>query len=703
MRSPLAVVHTWPDLDIPKSWSPFKLNLVSLGSGRFCVVKMFTSDYYVDGSGDDIVDSDEIHSPFAMQLVYPRGKDDPGEVRMIKHKSMYHLFDTYNIQYVCTADNDGNTVVFDADHSTLIAFPNLSSPKRYNAIPLTIINNNGNRKSWEAVPEDSLYVLSRHPDGSIKDGCFEVLSYASSSQDFREVTPFWESLPAPPFVYTCADIDSYTVVDGSTIYISKETDFSKPHPDVTYAFDTVKREWRPAEYVPELKLWFGLSGSYPYSLCAFDLLSNGDAAKPPTVQHTWVDLDIPESWLLWNIHLINLACGRFCVVKMFRSLASDRGFGYSSSEEDDDTDPVYGNFAIFTGLHMHKFSGVHSLRRIPASRLFYPSTRAAEAAAEAMAKSSSSQEQHATDAAYMETMDKFGQFPAAMLTIQPTPSYRQNSRIFDLITPLGDDETKILAADSYGHTALLDTQSYSVVNFPRLICSKGHNAMAVSINRSSPNEPDNLYVLSLNPDYRDDDITDFEMLSYGGFNEWIPGWCPLPQPPLSHIDSYAIVGDSTIYVSSNKGGTHAFDTVTQQWRLHVGRNPLMWTMPFSGKAEYVLWFGLSGKYPYSLCACDLTNKQGGNLYTWLDLDIPKCWSPAYLRLISLGSGRFCVAKIFGTTRDDLFDSQFAVLTGLHMVCPRGRKHDDHQRDVPMMVKHKSICYTFSDYEIQWVV
>ncbi|KAF2906310.1 uncharacterized protein [Oryza sativa Japonica Group] len=226
-----------------------------------------------------------------------------------------------------TADNRGNTVVFDADSSSVLAFPNLISPKRYNAISLSIINNDGsnNNNGLEPPPEDGLYVMTRSPDvHRIKDGCFEVLNYSSSSADFREMTPHWVSLPPPPFAGCMnAEITSYTVVHGTTIYIS----CNKPIHS-TYAFDTVSHEWRRlgswtmpfhgrAEYVPELNLWFGLSARHPYSLSAFDLLSDDSsvAAKPPTVHHTWVDLDIPQSWLPWNIHLINLGCGRFCIAK----------------------------------------------------------------------------------------------------------------------------------------------------------------------------------------------------------------------------------------------------------------------------------------------------------------------------------------------------------------------------------------------------
>jgi hypothetical protein len=84
----------------------------------------------------------------------------------------------------------------------------------------------------------------------------------------------------------------------------------------------------------------------------------------------------------------------------------------------------------------------------------------------------------------------------------------------------------------------------------------------------------------------------------------------------------------------------------------------------------------------------------------LDLDIPESWSPIQLDLISLGSGRFCVAKMFSSMmQDDEIDMEFAVLTGLQMLPPRGTK-DDQQ--VPWMVKHKSIYYPFGYYNIKRV-
>ncbi|KAF8722369.1 hypothetical protein HU200_022477 [Digitaria exilis] len=101
-----------------------------------------------------------------------------------------------------------------------------------------------------------------------------------------------------------SDIGAYAVV-GSTIYVSSAVSGIG-----TYSFDTLKWAWRQAgqwmlpfygkaEYVPELNLWFGLSSSRPFHLCAADL-SALDFQRPPTVQHTWVDLDMPKNWNPYN-------------------------------------------------------------------------------------------------------------------------------------------------------------------------------------------------------------------------------------------------------------------------------------------------------------------------------------------------------------------------------------------------------------------
>ncbi|EAY82059.1 hypothetical protein OsI_37252 [Oryza sativa Indica Group] len=269
-----------------------------------------------------------------------------------RHRNLEFASLLGNKNRILIADHNGHTIVFDVDSSTVFAFPNLISDKGCATISLSIKNN--------YTDKNIILVMSQSADPETKDYCFEVLNYTSSCKDFRGRTPYWSSLQLPPFAnYIHADITSYTVVDTPLYMFLLWSQML-----LNYAFDTVGRQWRRlgrwtmpfdgnAEYVPELKLWFGLSVDHPYSLCACDLLS--DAAKPPTVrqQHTWVDLDIPESLLPYNLDLINLRSGRFCVVKIFRSMADDCT-GFSDYDDDDimDTDPIQGQFAVLTGLQM---------------------------------------------------------------------------------------------------------------------------------------------------------------------------------------------------------------------------------------------------------------------------------------------------------------------------------------------------------------
>uniref|UniRef100_A0A0E0IX63 Uncharacterized protein n=1 Tax=Oryza nivara TaxID=4536 RepID=A0A0E0IX63_ORYNI len=486
-----------------------------------------------------------------------------------RHRNLEFASLLGNENSILIADHSGHTIVFDADSSTVFAFPNLISDKGCAAISLSIKNNNTNKNiSGDMWDEDSLYVMSQSVDPETKDYCFEVLNYTSSCKDFRGRTPCWSSLQPPPIAnYMHADITSYTVVDSSTIY-----------------WGVSGVAWAAGQCHSMAKLSMCQSSSSgsdypsttPTALCACDLLS--DAAKPPTVQqqHTWVDLDIPESWLPYNIDLINLGCGRFCVVKIFRSIAGDCTLGFSDYDDDDtmDSDPIQGKFAVLTGLQMvgpcgkdgddqggvrmikHKsismgrrrylnllvhnnHDDLYSLRRIPANRLFYPSARAAEAAA--MAKSYIDHDGKRPHPGALHFMDRFRNFPCPLLNLQPTPMHHRNERSLDLVTLLGDDETKILTADNHGHTVLFDAASYSVVHFPNLNYSKGYDAMAVSINQ----EPDCLYVLNL----RHHPTTSnhcFEVLSYGVFCERIPIWRSLPPPPFTTTTQTTITSYTTL-------------------------------------------------------------------------------------------------------------------------------------------------------------
>ncbi|CAN6286763.1 unnamed protein product [Urochloa humidicola] len=265
---------------------------------------------------------------------------------------------------ILCSDVAGRTSLYDADSHSVMTVPNLRAPKARGSIPISIP-----RAAADGSPagqRERLYVMGRWLHPGLRDYCFEELRYEGGQDIFSALDLFrgWRTLPPPPADELPDDIDSYTVVGGSTIYVSSTT------PGIsTYAFDTESLDWRHAgnwslpfpgraDYVPELKLWFGLSASRPFHLCAFDL-SAMDFERPPAAAHTWVDLDMPKSWSPFQLDLINLGSGRFCVVKMFQCtrppLEMEMGFSDEDSDGDealDCRDVIHWKLAILTGIEM---------------------------------------------------------------------------------------------------------------------------------------------------------------------------------------------------------------------------------------------------------------------------------------------------------------------------------------------------------------
>nr|CAB3498129.1 unnamed protein product [Digitaria exilis] len=302
-------------------------------------------------------------------------------------------------------------------------------------------------------------------------------------------------------------------------------------------------------------------------------------------------------------------------------------------------------------------TGLHSLRRLNlSSHLFCPSTAAAEAA---MARSEAAIHANAEREVgykhglrFLQTISSsLGTLPDAEINLKPGCPYYTRELPFVVVTLLGD-ESKIFCSDCLGCTSLYDIDSCAVMTVPNL-------PIPISITRAAADgspagQRDRLYIIDrhLHSDFGDDC---FEELIYKrgqyflSVKDMFNGWCSLPPPAdeLRDIDAHTVVGDSTIYVSSTTPsvGTYAFDTESWNW-WHAGE----WGLPFSGKAEYVpelnLWFGLSASRPFHLCAYDLSavnfERPPMVCHAWVDLDMPKSWSPLEMDLINLGSSRFCV-------------------------------------------------------------
>ncbi|KAF8668756.1 hypothetical protein HU200_051944 [Digitaria exilis] len=187
------------------------------------------------------------------------------------------------------------------------------------------------------------------------------------------------------------------------------------------------------------------------------------------------------------------------------------------------------------------------------------------------------------------------------------------------------------------------------------------------------------------------------------------GWhshCQLfPPPPYVHehsyseISSYSVVsGGSLICISVKDRGTYVLDTASRHLWEKVGD----WKPPFQGKVEYVpelkLWFGLSADAKH-LVAADLStvDSQPQIVGHWKNELCPREeWIELRdVRLVNLGSGRFCIARFFVTSvRDDfgfrLYDETFVVLTGVEVV-PRVL---DGNGEVKLeMIPHKSRRHT----------
>uniref|UniRef100_A0A0E0IX65 Uncharacterized protein n=1 Tax=Oryza nivara TaxID=4536 RepID=A0A0E0IX65_ORYNI len=160
----------------------------------------------------------------------------------------------------------------------------------------------------------------------------------------------------------------------------------------------------------------------------------------------------------------------------------------------------------FVNLVVQGAGGLYSLRRIPANRLFYPSTRAAE---EATAKSQESfmEEHGGRKHPGLHTMEMLEKLPRSTFAFEPAPVDRYHLRSLDFACLLGE-ENRMLTADNRGNTVVFDDDSSSVLAFPSLISPKRYNAISLSIinNDGSNNtglEPppeDGLYVMTRSPD-----------------------------------------------------------------------------------------------------------------------------------------------------------------------------------------------------------
>ncbi|KAF8660163.1 hypothetical protein HU200_057728 [Digitaria exilis] len=233
----------------------------------------------------------------------------------------------------CT-DHNGRTILLDADTRQVDIMPNLQSPK-WRPISIFVPSDDASDNP-ENLEGGSIFVTESAPDSEVVRSSGQLSSQfeAFVYQNQKTTLNPWHHLLLPPPPFVCEpmyrqppNIRSYAVVGGvngrsSQICISTED-------AGTYSLDTVRHTWSrlgeecalpfhgKVEYVPELKLWLGIS-SKDCTLAAADLSAMASSQVTPLVVSAGMEFDPPEEWKVCrHPQLVNLGCGRFCIVRFF--------------------------------------------------------------------------------------------------------------------------------------------------------------------------------------------------------------------------------------------------------------------------------------------------------------------------------------------------------------------------------------------------
>uniref|UniRef100_A0A0A9DI12 DUF1618 domain-containing protein n=1 Tax=Arundo donax TaxID=35708 RepID=A0A0A9DI12_ARUDO len=235
-----------------------------------------------------------------------------------------HCFPLAGREVLC-ADQSGRTFLFDADTRHVLTMPDLHKPKKW---PLSLFvpsasvddhdDSGGTLFIMESLPRPETRCSGQHSDQ------FEAFVYRKPTS-----ISFCQPLPPPPFVLdpkyrdSRTKISSYAVIEadgGNQICISVEG-------AGTYCLHMVNHTWTHlgdwtlpfrgrVEYVPELKLWFGLCAKTQH-LAAADLSA---LDSQPELMETWKELSRHKNW--WDSQdsqLVNLGSGRFCIARFFHT------------------------------------------------------------------------------------------------------------------------------------------------------------------------------------------------------------------------------------------------------------------------------------------------------------------------------------------------------------------------------------------------
>ncbi|TVU41746.1 hypothetical protein EJB05_15292, partial [Eragrostis curvula] len=393
-------------------------------------------------------------------------------------------------------------------------------------------------------------------------------------------------------------------------------------------------------------------------------------------------------------------------------------------------------------------SRMYSLHRLDVSKhLFYPSTAEAEAA----------NQKENNNGGKPPRIEQLRRLPAPSVRLQ---SYLGDNlwSSLDSFSLLSPDGARILHTNEEGHAVLCDVDSCSTKTMPSLAVPKGWRPISFFAGAGE----ESLYVMRSVPATSS---VNFEVLHLCGGSpkhdnkrqrpHYLRGvspslkWQPLPPLPIAENESPRIqsstllddgrvicVSAATYSMSEQQDAacTYCFDTESHEW-WRAGD----WPLPFDGRAVHVpeldTWLGFcpDGDDPNHLCAVDLSAvaamaaPRDPPMLTqvWEDFIPPpmewksivlnrrvpgvahhttKEWHPMGHNLVNLGSGRFCISKMFDVEEklslsysfddDSRTVGEFAVLTGVEV--DRGGEGGGLR-----MVKHKSKRYMFTSDCIKW--
>jgi hypothetical protein len=199
-----------------------------------------------------------------------------------------------------------------------------------------------------------LFIMERNPEPeancSMQESYqFEALVYRQPNRTTPYKTWIWQPVPPPPFLrrptyqHIRPYISSYGVVGGGKLVCISVDGVG------SYCLNMENHTWSEigkwtlpfrgkVEYVPELKLWFGLSAE-GHQLAAADL-SVLDS-QPQLV--TMKQLDAPDEWKEYkDSQLVNLGSGLLCIARFFHPMTPSKDLGDDSGQ----------CFTVFSGVEV---------------------------------------------------------------------------------------------------------------------------------------------------------------------------------------------------------------------------------------------------------------------------------------------------------------------------------------------------------------